>query len=112
MESGELRPRPQNVLYQSLWNVSLAAVGIAVAAPIMAIAALAVKLSSPGPILYRQARAGLHDAVFTLYKFRSTQVNVVEDGPRVTRVGWIIRQLRLDDLPQLFNVLKGDMSLV
>ena len=111
MESGEFGPRPQNVLYQNLWNVSLAAIGIAVAAPIMAITALAVKLSSPGPILYRQPRAGLHDAVFTLYKFRSTRVDA-EDGPQVTRVGWVIRQLRLDDLPQLFNVLKGDMSLV
>jgi lipopolysaccharide/colanic/teichoic acid biosynthesis glycosyltransferase len=111
MESGEFAPRPQNVLYQNLWNASLAAIGIAVTAPIMAIAALAVKLSSPGPVLYRQARAGLHDAVFTLYKFRSTRVDA-QDGPRLTRVGGILRQWRIDDLPQLFNVLKGDMSLV
>jgi exopolysaccharide biosynthesis polyprenyl glycosylphosphotransferase len=111
MESGELGPRPRNVLYQSLWNLILAAVGIAVAAPIMAVAALAVKLSSPGPVLHRQARAGLHDAVFTLYKLRSTRVDAA-DGPRLTAVGRIIRQLRIDDLPQLFNVLKGDMSLV
>ena len=73
MESGEFEPRPQSVLYQRLWNAFLAAVGIALTAPIMAMAALAVKLSSPGPVLDRQARAGLHDAVFTLYKFRSAR---------------------------------------
>jgi exopolysaccharide biosynthesis polyprenyl glycosylphosphotransferase len=111
MESGEFGPRPRNVLYQSLWNASLAAIGVALAAPIMAIAALVVKLSSPGPILHRQARAGLHDAVFTLYKFRSTRIDA-EDGPQITRAGRIIRQLRIDNLPQLFNVLKGDMSFV
>ncbi len=111
MESGELGPRPRTLLYQGLWNVSLAAIGIALAAPIMAIAAVAVKLSSPGPILHRQPRAGLRDSVFTLYKFRSAELDAA-NGPRTTRVGWFLRQLRIDDLPQLFNVLKGDMSLV
>jgi exopolysaccharide biosynthesis polyprenyl glycosylphosphotransferase len=111
MESGELAPRPRNVLYQSLWSLFLAAIGIAVTAPFMAVAALAVKLSSPGPVLHRQARAGLHDAVFTLYKFRTTRVDAA-DGPRLTGVGRILRQWRVDDLPQFFNVLKGNMSLV
>jgi lipopolysaccharide/colanic/teichoic acid biosynthesis glycosyltransferase len=111
MESGELGPRPRSVLYQGFWNIALAAVGIAVTAPIMAIAALSVKLSSPGPILHRQPCAGLHDSVFTLYKFRTTRVDD-GDGPRMTRLGSILRQLRIDDLPQLFNVLKRDMSLV
>jgi lipopolysaccharide/colanic/teichoic acid biosynthesis glycosyltransferase len=98
-------------LYQSFWNVSLAAISLVAAAPIMAIVALAVKLSSPGPVFSRQKRAGLRDAAFTLYKFRSTRVDAA-DGPRITRVGRIIRQFRIDDLPQLFNVLKGDMSFV
>jgi len=111
MESGEFGPRPRSVLYRSFWNVSLAAIGIVLTAPIMAIAALAVKLSSPGPVLYRQTRAGLRDAAFTLYKFRSARVDAA-GGPRVTRVGRILRQLRIDDLPQLFNVLKGNMSFV
>jgi exopolysaccharide biosynthesis polyprenyl glycosylphosphotransferase len=111
MESGEFGPRPRNVLYQSFWNVSLAAISLVAAAPIMAIVALAVKLSSPGPVFSRQKRAGLRDAAFTLYKFRSTRVDAA-DGPRITRVGRIIRQFRIDDLPQLFNVLKGDMSFV
>jgi len=70
-----------------------------------------VKLSSPGPVLSRQTRVGLHGAVFTLYKFRSTRADA-EHGPQLTGVGRILRQLRLDDLPQLFNVLKGDMSFV
>jgi exopolysaccharide biosynthesis polyprenyl glycosylphosphotransferase len=111
MESGELEPRPRTLLYQGLWNVSLAAIGAVVAAPIMAVAALAVKLSSPGPVLHRQLRAGLRGSVFTLYKFRSAQLDA-ENGPCVTKVGSLLRQLRIDDLPQLFNVLKGDMSLV
>jgi exopolysaccharide biosynthesis polyprenyl glycosylphosphotransferase len=111
MESGELGPRPRALLYQGLWNISLAAIAFVLAAPIMAIAALAVKLSSPGPILHRQPRAGLRDSVFTLYKFRSAQLDA-ENGPRTTGVGWFLRRLRIDDLPQLFNVLKGDMSLV
>jgi exopolysaccharide biosynthesis polyprenyl glycosylphosphotransferase len=111
MQSGDLDPRPQNVLYRRLWHVSLAAIGTVAAAPIMAVAALAVKLSSPGPVLCRQTRVGLRDAVFTLYSFRSTRADA-EHGPRITGVGRILRQLRIDDLPQLFNVLKGDMSFV
>jgi lipopolysaccharide/colanic/teichoic acid biosynthesis glycosyltransferase len=111
MESGELEPRPRTLLYQGFWNVSLAAIGVVVTAPIMAAAALAVKLSSHGPVLHRQPRAGLHGSVFTLYKFRSAQLDA-ENGPCVTKVGSVLRQLRIDDLPQLFNVLKGDMSLV
>ena len=104
MQSGDLDPRPQNVLYRRLWHVSLAAIGTVAAAPIMAVAALAVKLSSPGPVLCRQTRVGLRDAVFTLYSFRSTRADA-EHGPRITGVGRILRQLRIDDLPQLFNVL-------
>ncbi len=111
MESGELGPRPRTVLYQSLWNAALAAVLAVAAAPIMAIAAVAIRLSSTGPVLDRQPRAGLHDAVFTLYKFRTTRIDAA-DGPRVTRLGAFLRQFRIDDLPQLFNVLKGDMALV
>jgi lipopolysaccharide/colanic/teichoic acid biosynthesis glycosyltransferase len=111
MQSGDFDPRPQNVLYRRLWRLSLAAIGTVAASPIMAVAALAVKLSSPGPVLYRQTRVGLRDAVFTLYKFRSTRADA-EHGPRITGVGRILRQLRIDDLPQLFNVLKGDMSFV
>jgi lipopolysaccharide/colanic/teichoic acid biosynthesis glycosyltransferase len=87
----------------------------------MALTALAVKFSSPGPVLYRQVRVGLDDVPFTVYKFRSMRVDAEagtgavwasKDDPRVTRVGRIIRKLRFDELPQLFNTLKGDMSIV
>ncbi len=99
--------------------------------PVMGIVALAVKLDSPGPVLFRQQRVGENGRLFTMYKFRSMivgaeelqeQVNEMDgkgriihkkrDDPRVTRVGRFIRRFSLDELPQLFNVLKGDMSLV
>jgi len=101
--------------------VVVAALGLAIASPVMAATALAVKLSSPGPILYRQVRVGMDDVPFTVYKFRSMRadaeaatgaVTATKDDPRVTKVGKIIRKLRLDELPQLYNTLKGDMSIV
>jgi exopolysaccharide biosynthesis polyprenyl glycosylphosphotransferase len=87
----------------------------------MLLAALAVKLESPGPILYRQERVGLNGKTFNVVKFRSMRTDAEKDGvprwatagdSRVTRVGRIIRKLRIDELPQLFSVLSGDMSLV
>jgi sugar transferase (PEP-CTERM system associated) len=119
--SGELGPRPQSLFLQTVMNRVLAACGLIVASPIMALTALAVKFSSKGPILYRQVRVGLDDVPFTVYKFRSMKVDAEaqtgavwasEDDPRVTRVGKIIRKLRFDELPQLYNTFKGDMSLV
>jgi lipopolysaccharide/colanic/teichoic acid biosynthesis glycosyltransferase len=89
--------------------------------PILLLTALAIKLESVGPILYRQERVGLHGRQFILLKFRSMRVDAERDGmpqwarkrdPRVTRVGAWIRLLRIDELPQLVNVLKGDMSFV
>jgi lipopolysaccharide/colanic/teichoic acid biosynthesis glycosyltransferase len=80
-----------------------------------------VKLESPGPILYRQERVGLNGKTFNVVKFRSMRTDAEKDGvprwatagdSRVTRVGRIIRKLRIDELPQLFSVLSGDMSLV
>jgi len=119
--SGELGPRRQTLLYQSLSNLLLAGVGAIVSAPLMLIVALAVRLSSAGPILYRQVRVGMDGVSFTLYKFRSMRADAEaesgavwasKDDPRVTRVGRILRKLRFDELPQLFNVLKGEMSIV
>ena len=87
----------------------------------MLLTALAVKLSSPGPILYRQVRVGLNDVPFTVYKFRSMRADAeagtgavwaTKDDPRVTWVGKIIRRIRLDEMPQLFNVIKGNMAIV
>jgi sugar transferase (PEP-CTERM system associated) len=119
--SGELGPRQQNLVVQTVLNRVVAAAGLVVASPVMALTALAVKLSSPGPILYRQVRVGLDDVQFTVYKFRSMRADAEaatgavlasKDDPRVTKVGKIIRKLRFDELPQLFNTLKGDMSIV
>jgi sugar transferase (PEP-CTERM system associated) len=119
--SGELGPRPQSLFVQAVGNRLLAAAGLIVASPLMALTALAVRLSSPGPILYRQVRVGLDDVPFTVYKFRSMRADAEavtgavwasKDDPRITTVGKIIRKLRFDELPQLFNTLKGDMCIV
>jgi len=96
-------------------------VGAVVTLPIMLLVAVVVKLSSPGPILFRQTRVGRNNAPFTLYKFRSMRqdaeadtgaVWATENDPRVTRVGRWLRLLRFDELPQFFNVLRGEMSIV
>ena len=90
------------------------------AAPAMLLTALAIKLDSRGPVFYRQQRVGLNNRPFDVVKFRSMRTDAEKDGPRwaalkddrVTRVGHLIRLLRIDELPQLFNVLRGDMSLI
>jgi sugar transferase (PEP-CTERM system associated) len=119
--SGELGPRRQTLLYQSVTNLLVAAIGSVITAPIMLMVAAAVKFSSPGPALYRQVRVGLDGVPFTVYKFRSMRsdaeagtgaVWATKGDPRITAVGRIIRKFRLDELPQLFNVLKGEMSIV
>lgn len=96
-------------------------VGIVLTSPIMLASAIAVKVSSPGPIIFKQERVGLHNKSFYMYKFRSMRQQApkeekkawtVKDDPRVTKVGRFLRRTSLDELPQLFNILKGDMSLV
>ena len=91
------------------------------ALPVLLIAAVIIKLDSPGPVFYRQERSGQHGRVFTLYKFRSMIVNAEQGGkalwasksdPRVTRFGRIMRLTRIDELPQILNVLRGDMAIV
>ena len=103
-------------------DVGAAAVGLIVAAPIMLVVALVIRLTSPGAVLYHQRRVGLHGRIFTLHKFRSMREDAeAHTGPvwaskegdaRVTAVGLWLRRTRLDELPQLWNVLKGDMSFV
>lgn len=112
-------------------DVAVAGVALVFALPIMAITALAIKLDSPGPILFRQTRVGKWGETFPCYKFRSMYIDAeqrkaelatkneadgpvfkMKNDPRITRVGRIIRKISVDELPQLFNVLKGEMSLV
>ncbi|HEX6110943.1 MAG TPA: exopolysaccharide biosynthesis polyprenyl glycosylphosphotransferase [Geminicoccaceae bacterium] len=99
----------------------LAAVALMVALPLILVIALLIKLETPGPVLFRQARYGFKGKVFQLYKFRTLfhdhadPLGAIQAHPgdeRVTRVGAVLRRICLDELPQLFNVLKGDMSLV
>lgn len=88
--------------------------------PLTLLAALAVRMESPGPVIYRQDRVGLREKEFTVYKFRSMRQDAEKNGAvwaakndaRVTRVGKFLRKTRIDELPQLWNVLKGDMSLI
>jgi lipopolysaccharide/colanic/teichoic acid biosynthesis glycosyltransferase len=112
-------------------DLILASIALATLFPIMVITALAIRLESPGPIIFKQQRVGKWGKPFTCYKFRSMGIDAearkkelmhtnevdgpifkMQVDPRVTRVGRVIRKLSIDELPQLFNVFKGDMSLV
>jgi sugar transferase (PEP-CTERM system associated) len=101
-------------------DLALAIIGLILAAPIMIVTALAIRFDSPGPVLYSQQRVGENGRVFTLHKFRSMRADAEGKTPiwardqddRVTRVGRFIRLTRLDELPQLWNVMRGDMSFV
>jgi sugar transferase (PEP-CTERM system associated) len=104
-----------------VFDLTSAAVLLVLSAPVMLVTALLIKLESPGPLLYRQERTGLNGRSFSIAKFRSMRNDAEKDGKpiwaaandsRVTRVGAVIRKLRIDELPQLFNVLAGEMSLV
>ena len=104
-----------------VFDLVCAALLIVVSLPVMLLTAAIIKLESRGPVLYTQERVGLNGKLFRVAKFRSMRTDAEKDGKprwattnddRVTRVGRVIRRLRIDELPQLFNVLKGDMSLV
>jgi lipopolysaccharide/colanic/teichoic acid biosynthesis glycosyltransferase len=101
-----------------LLDVVAAAVGLVILSPLLALLAAAVKLSSIGPVLHRAERVGRGGKLFTLYKFRSMRLGQAgpaitrANDPRITTAGHFIRRTKLDELPQLINVLRGDMSLV
>jgi sugar transferase (PEP-CTERM system associated) len=107
--------------FKRVFDIAVGLLLTIVTLPLMLVTALAIKLDSPGPVFYRQERTGLHGGTFTLFKFRSMAIDAEVAGkpqwaqkrdPRVTRVGAFIRASRIDELPQLFNVLRGEMSMI
>ncbi len=110
-----------NMICKRVMDIAGAVVAIVVFSPVMLVTAILVKTTSKGPLIYKQERVGLHNQNFQMYKFRSMEVQsaksekkawTVRNDPRVTAVGRFIRRTSIDELPQLFNILKGDMSLV
>lgn len=105
---------------KTIFDTVLATLGLGLTSPIMCFVAIAIRMYSKGPVILKQTRVGLFGKEFTVYKFRTMVVNADKLGssvttgrdPRITPIGRILRKTKLDELPQLFNVLKGDMSLV
>jgi lipopolysaccharide/colanic/teichoic acid biosynthesis glycosyltransferase len=138
IQSEEVFPRERDELAARALNVTVAAIALIVLSPLILLIALAIKLTSRGPVFYSQIRVGVDrrwrfsrkferraydhgGQLFTMYKFRTMHVNAEPDGravwatrcdPRVTWVGRILRRTRLDELPQLWNVLRGEMNVV
>lgn len=110
-----------NALVKRVMDIVGSIVGIIVSSPVMLLMCILIKLTSPGPLIYKQERVGLHNKTFCMYKFRSMEVQpeseekkawTKKNDPRVTGIGKFMRRTSIDELPQLFNILKGDMSLV
>ncbi len=107
-------------LYKRVFSIFLSSLAILITSPIMLLAALAIRLDSSGPVIFRQKRVGEQGKLFTVFKFRSMfdgshklALTPAEHGDaRVTRVGKWLRRTRIDELPQLFNIMKGDMAFV
>ncbi len=103
-----------------IFDILTAILGLVLLSPLFVVAALVTKLSSPGPVLFKQERIGRGFRPFLIYKFRSMVHDApekggtitVDDDPRITRAGRILRKTKIDELPQLINVLRGEMSLV
>ncbi len=107
-------------MLKRIFDLLASALGLIILSPIFALIALLIRLTSPGPVFYRARRVGQGGREFTLYKFRSMVADADRRGPgitaagdpRVTSIGRVLRRTKLDELPQLWNVLRGDMSLV
>lgn len=107
-------------LLKGVEDYVVATLGLILVAPVLLLAAIAIKLDSPGPVLFRQPRVGLNNKVFPCFKLRTMRVDPADDGsrgtrrddPRITRVGAFLRATSIDELPQLMNVLRGEMSVV
>lgn len=110
-----------NALVKRCMDIVGSIAAIIVSSPVMLVLCALIKLTSPGPLIYKQERVGLHNKTFWMYKFRSMELQpeseekkawTVKNDPRVTGIGKFMRRTSLDELPQLFNILRGDMSLV
>ncbi len=134
LASADPRVRPASYARSGYWpiggwrgavkraiDVAFALLALVALSPLMLAAALAIRLDSPGPILFLQRRTGFANIGFDILKFRTMHDHAPEEGrltqatrhdPRVTRVGWFLRRTSLDETPQFFNILRGDMSLV
>jgi sugar transferase (PEP-CTERM system associated) len=114
------RMKPSQQFLLRIASTLVAAIGLILFLPLFPFVVLLVRLSSPGPVFFRQERVGLNGKIFNVYKFRTMVVNAEAEGaqwaqkndPRVTRMGQFMRKTRLDEVPQLWNVLRGDMSFV
>jgi sugar transferase (PEP-CTERM system associated) len=114
------RVGPRQRAVKRAFDVVASTIGLVLAAPILALAAAALRIDSPGPVFYAQARVGERGRIFRMHKLRSMRLDAealgpawaAEDDPRVTRVGRFLRRARIDEIPQLWNVLVGEMSLV
>ena len=115
-------PKFEYLMFKRLFDICISLCGIIVLSPFMLLTALMIKLQDGGPVLYKQVRLTKDDKEFKILKFRSMRMDAEKDGvarlstgendDRITPVGKIIRAIRFDELPQLFNILKGDMSVV
>ena len=110
-----------NAMVKRAMDVVGALIALVLASPVMLVVSVLIKLTSRGPLIYKQERVGLHNKTFRMYKFRSMEMQspekekkawTVKDDPRVTGIGRFMRRTSIDELPQLINILKGDMSLV
>ena len=112
-------------MYLKFWkraiDTLLSLIALIVFSPVIIITSIAIKLTSTGPVLFKQRRLGLHGKEFTIYKFRSMKVGTehtgsgvysAKDDPRITKVGRFIRATSIDELPQLINIIAGDMAIV
>ncbi len=110
-----------NKFFKRLIDFVLSTIGIIVLAIPMAIVALTIKITDPGPVFFKQKRIGIHKSYFDLYKFRSMKMSTPKDCPThllenpdqyITSIGKLLRKTSLDELPQLFNIWKGDMTII
>jgi lipopolysaccharide/colanic/teichoic acid biosynthesis glycosyltransferase len=107
-------------IYSRILDICLSIIGLVIGIPLIIIFGILIKLEDKGPIIYKQERAGKHGKLFNVYKVRSMRVDAEkygaqwaqENDPRILKVGNFIRKTRIDEMPQLFNILKGDMSII